>query len=116
MVDTFYEKVLADNLIGPIFYDAVKVNWDTHLPLMYSFWGNVILFTGSYEGNPVTLHKHLHHITPLNEIHFERWNQLFLSTVDLLFKGPNADLAKVRALNISDIILQKLQEFQAGSV
>ena len=116
VVDTFYKKVLDDKLLGPIFSNSVNMNWDTHLPLMYSFWENVILFTGSYEGNPVNLHKHLHYITPLKHLHFKRWNQLFSSTVDTFFSGPNADLAKVRALNISDIIMQRLQEFQEGSV
>ena len=115
MVNTFYEKVLSDKVLEPIFRESAKVDWKTHLPIMYSFWENVIFFTGTYEGNPVNLHKHLHHITPLTDKHFKQWNQLFLSTVDLLFKGPNADLAKARALNISDIIWQKLQEFQERS-
>lgn len=115
MVNTFYEKVLADKQLGFIFQEIAKVNWATHLPLMYAFWENVILFTGTYEGNPVNLHKHLHHISPLDRTHFDRWNKLFIHTVDELFEGPKAELAKERAISISGIIRGKVLEHQNGN-
>lgn len=112
LVDTFYKKVLADKKLGFIFEDVAKVNWSTHIPLVYDFWENVILFTGSYEGNPVHLHKHLHAIEPLNKSHFDRWNKLFILTVNQLFEGMKADLAKDRAISISGILRDKVIEFQ----
>lgn len=115
LVNAFYRKVLADKLLGFIFQDVAKVNWLNHLPVMYDFWENVIFYTGSYEGNPLHLHKHLHHITPLERSHFDRWNKLFLSTVDGLFEGPNAELIKERALNISDIMRNQLMEYKTKS-
>jgi hemoglobin len=114
LVNTFYIKVIADKKLGYIFNDVALVNWSTHFLIMYDFWENAILFTGSYEGNPVNLHKHLHHIQPLDKTHFNRWNKLFLGTVNELFKGSKADLAKERALNISGIISEKIQEYQKG--
>ena len=115
LVNTFYKKVIADNKLGYIFNDVALVNWSTHFVIMYDFWQNVILFTGSYEGNPVNLHKHLHHIQPLDKTHFNRWNKLFLDTVNELFEGSKADLAKERALSISGIIKNKVLEYQNGS-
>lgn len=112
MVDAFYKKVLADKQLGFIFQDVAKVNWSTHIPLLYDFWENVILFTGSYEGNPVHLHKHLHAIEPLSKTHFDRWNKLFVLTVDQLFEGSKAELTKERAINISGIIRDKVLEYQ----
>ncbi len=109
MVNVFYSKVLADEQLGFIFHDMAKVNWATHLPTMYNFWENIILFTGTYEGNPMNLHQHLHHITPLNESHFTQWNLLFTTTVDELFEGENAGLAKRRAISISGIIAEKIK-------
>ncbi|MGZ4674701.1 MAG: hypothetical protein ACXV8K_18730, partial [Ilumatobacteraceae bacterium] len=35
--------------------------------------------------------------TPLAPIHYERWLALFVDTVDGLFVGPRAELAKGRA-------------------
>lgn len=112
MVDAFYKKVLADKQLGFIFQDVAKVNWSTHIPLLYDFWENVIFFTGSYEGNPVNLHKHLHAIEPLNKTHFDRWNKLFILTIDQLFEGSKAELAKERAISISGIIRDKVLEYQ----
>lgn len=114
LVNTFYTKVIADNKLGYIFNDVALVNWSTHFMIMYDFWENVILFTGSYEGNPVNLHKHLHHIQPLDKTHFNRWNKLFLDTVNELFEGSKADLAKERALSISGIISKKILEYHNG--
>lgn len=115
LVNNFYTKVIADKKLGYIFNDVALVNWSTHLLVMYNFWENVILFTGSYEGNPINLHKHLHYIQPLDKFHFNRWNTLFLKTVNELFKGSKADLAKERALKISGIISENIQEYQKKS-
>ena len=112
LVNTFYEKVLADKLLGIIFQKVAKVNWSTHLPVMYNFWENIILFTGTYEGNPMNLHKHLHHIKPLNKAHFDQWKSLFISSLDELFEGPKATLARHRTLKISNIIMGNLLEYQ----
>jgi hemoglobin len=100
LVDRFYEKVLSDQQLGLIFRETANNNWSTHLQVMYNFWENIILFTGTYEGNPMNLHQHLHHLQPLNAAHFDQWNQLF--------EGEKADLAKQRAISISEIIKKKI--------
>ncbi|MEO7263256.1 MAG: group III truncated hemoglobin [Ferruginibacter sp.] len=116
LVNSFYEKIMADDELGFIFQEIAHVNWVTHLPAMYDFWENIILFTGSYEGNPMHLHKHLHHISSLTDQHFTRWNKLFSATIDSQFEGINAEKARSRALSISAVmkanILKKQQEDQ----
>ena len=112
LVNVFYEKISADKLLGYIFQDIAKVNWKTHLPVMYDFFENIILFTGKYEGNPMNLHQKLHNISHLNTVHFIKWNELFLCTVDELFEGKKATLAKERAISISDIIMKKILNHQ----
>ena len=104
LVNQFYERVKADLLIGPVFTEIARVNWEKHLPLMCDFWENAILFTGTYQGNPMDLHKHLHKAMPLLQEHFQQWNHLFITTVDGLFSGEKALLAKQRALKISAIL------------
>ena len=104
LVNQFYERVKADPLIGPVFTEIARVNWQKHLPLMCDFWENAILFTGCYQGNPMDLHKHLHKAMPLLQEHFQQWNHLFITTVDDLFSGEKALLAKQRALKISAIL------------
>lgn len=108
LVDEFYQKVKVDETLGPVFTEIARINWEKHLPLMCDFWENAILFTGSYQGNPMDLHLHLHKAMPLLSIHFQKWNQLFINTVDGLFKGEKALLAKQRALKISEVLQSKI--------
>ncbi len=108
MVILFYEKVVVDPILGPVFNGAKKINWESHIPLMCDFWENVLFFSGTYTGNPINLHQHLHKVMPLSQQHFQQWNVLFVETVDELFSGKTALLAKQRALNISMIIQEKL--------
>lgn len=108
LVNSFYEKVKADLVIGYIFTDVFKVNWEKHLPKMYDFWENNLFYTGTYSGNPMISHQHLHKMHPLSADHFERWVSLFTSTVDELFHGAKAKLAKQRANSISAVLQTKL--------
>ena len=108
LVNSFYDKVKMDPVIGYIFNDAVKVNWEKHLPVMYNFWENVIFFTGTYNGNPMIIHQHVNKVVPLHKEHFERWLKLFTETVDEFFEGEKAELAKQRALSIATVIQIKI--------
>lgn len=112
LVNNFYQKVVSDDVIGFIFSDIVKMNWEKHLPIMYDFWDNALFYTGSYSGNPMNLHKHLHHIRPLNSKHFTRWVNLFIETLDELFEGEKASLARQRAISIAAIMEEKILQYR----
>lgn len=105
LVNRFYDKVKVDPVLAPFF---AHVNWDKHLPLMYSFWENTLMFTGGYFGNPLRSHQNFHKHSPLSEEHFVRWQQLFIATVDELYAGEKAELARQRALSISTVMQLKL--------
>lgn len=107
LVNTFYDKIKTDAIIGYLFNDVAKVNWEKHLPKMYNFWENILFYTAEYEGNPMEKHKELHQKSPLNPSHFNHWNMLFTKTVDELFEGKKADEIKNRALNISAAMMYK---------
>jgi hemoglobin len=108
LIITFYEKVKADESIGYIFNDIAKVNWPKHLPVMFAFWENVLFNTGAYNGNTMVVHQHLNKVVPLTKPHFKQWEKLFTETVDELFDGSNAILAKQRALSISTLMQVKI--------
>jgi hemoglobin len=97
LVDSFYDKVRKDKLIGPIFNDVAKVNWEEHLPKLYDFWADLLLGEDSYRGRPFPPHMKLN----LQPGHFEQWLRLFLETVDEHFVGLKAEEAKARALRIA---------------
>lgn len=97
LVDSFYSKVRIDSLIGPIFNDVAKVDWEEHLPKLYNFWTDLLLGEDSYRGRPFPPHMVLN----LQPTHFERWLYLFTTTVDEHFTGLKADEAKARAFRIA---------------
>jgi hemoglobin len=108
LIDSFYDKVKADAVIGFIFNDIMKVNWEKHLPVMYDFWENTLFYTGGYIGNPMEIHRRLNQVIPLTIEHFQQWTHLFTSTVDEMFDGEKAALAKQRAISISTIMQIKI--------
>ena len=108
LINTFYDKVKGDDILGPIFNVLIPVNWEVHLPVMYRFWENAIFYTGGYTGNPMALHNHIHKKIGLEAKQFERWLKLFNETTDELFEGEKAELAKERALSIARVMQQKI--------
>lgn len=107
LVDTFYDKIKNDTVIGYLFTDVAKVNWELHLPKMYDFWENILFYTANYEGNPMVKHKELHSKSTMTEAHFNHWNTIFNQTVDLLFEGSKAEEIKNRAANIAMAMMYK---------
>jgi hemoglobin len=97
LIDAFNEKVKADEVIGYIFNDIAKVDWQHHLPRMYAFWEFLLLGKDTYQGNPMEVHQKLHRIVPLTEKHFDRWLKHFHDTVDEHFEGLVAQDAKTRS-------------------
>ncbi|MCX6189514.1 MAG: group III truncated hemoglobin [Bacteroidetes bacterium] len=108
VINAFYDKVITDVKIGHYFTDVVKVNWDQHLPVMYSFWENIIFHSGIYEGNPMELHQKLNKKSTLKMEHFQRWTKLFTETVDTLFEGDKAEYMKQRAMSIATVMQIKI--------
>ena len=108
LVNEFYNKVREDKAIGFIFTDVAGVNWEKHLPRMYSFWENIVLNTGNYDGNPMIKHQDLNEKSPMNMEHFQRWTELFNQTVDELFEGEKAIFIKQRALSIATVMQIKI--------
>lgn len=105
MVDTFYNAVREDDLIGPIFNNAIKDNWPTHLDTMYRFWQTVLLQEATYRGSPFVPHRKL----PIQPQHFERWIYHFNTTMDQNFVGDIADEAKWRAERMAEMFMYKLE-------
>ena len=105
LVDSFYQKVNQDELIGPIFNEVVEVDWAEHLPTMYRFWGSLLFRNNSYQGHPWPKHA----VLPVNPAHFNRWLSLFKQTVDEHFAGPKAIEAKNAAASIADTFQNRMQ-------
>ena len=110
LVERFYTRVREDEIIGPIFRDQENFSWDTHIPVMVNFWSNILLDDASYQGNPMLKHIELNRKTPLTQLHFQRWKELFFSTLDELFIGDRVNEAKKRVNAMEILMLMKIRD------
>ena len=110
LVKTFYEKVLRDKIIGHFFTRVVTISWEQHFNIMYNFWESLIFNEAKYKGNPMTKHINLNKKSSLKKQHFDHWLKLWNVTVDELFEGEKADLAKRKANDMAQLMLYKIEE------
>ena len=114
LVDSFYKKVLQDETIGHFFTEVAKINLEKHMPKMYDFWETTLFHTAGYKGNPMAVHKDLNEKSALEKLHFDTWIAMFKETVDELFAGVTADLAKQRAQSIAMVMQLKIGGQKSG--
>jgi len=104
LVGAFYAKVNLDTILSPIFNEVAKVDWDEHLPHIERFWSMLLFKTKTFQGQPFPKHAALE----LRREHFQRWVELFVTTVDELFTGAKAEEAKGFARSIADSFQMRL--------
>ncbi len=114
LINSFYEKVKKDYTIGFIFNDIARVNWEQHLPIMFDFWETLLLDAASYRKNAMEVHYTLNRKISLEEKHFQRWLQLFFETVDELFIGNIATMAKTKAKSIAGLMQYQMKQENIG--
>ena len=108
MVDEFYGKIRKDELLGPIFENIIQDRWPEHLEKMYSFWQTILLEERTYSGRPFVPHMNL----PVEQKHFDRWLFLFSETVDELYTGQKATIAKLQGKRMAEMFLLKINYFR----
>lgn len=111
LMRVFYERALADEVIGFIFTDVAKLDLKHHLPIIGDFWEAMLFRSGGYAArgrNPVEVHRQLHLKSAFKPIHFSRWLEMFVSSVDEDFAGPRAEFIKMRAHAIANRFQENL--------
>jgi hemoglobin len=109
LVRAFYERVLVDPILAFIFNDVAHLDVEAHGPVIASFWETILLDAHSYGGGAFAKHAALHDQVPLRAGHFERWLFMWRMTVDELFAGERAELAKRHAERVARAFYQRLE-------
>ena len=108
LVRNFYDKLLSDEAISYIFTNVVKVNLEHHLPVLVTFWAQVILGTGGYTNNLTQIHLDINVKEYLSPQLFTIWLNHFNLAVDENFKGENSEKIKTQALSLATILQIKI--------
>ncbi|WP_421861362.1 group III truncated hemoglobin [Parvibaculum sp.] len=99
LVRAFYARIREDDVLGPIFNNAIGDNWEPHLLKMCDFWSSVMLTTGRYKGQPMRAHLKLKTVTPK---HFDRWLVLFRETAEEVCAPETAERFVEKAARIAE--------------
>ena len=110
LINSFYEKVKKDEIIGVIFNEVVHMDWGHHIPIIVDFWDSMLLNADLYHKNAMEPHFAINKIFPLRQQHFDRWLKLFNETTDEHFEGSIAALAKTRARGVAGIMQIKMDQ------
>jgi len=100
-VDYFYERLLADEQLAPIFVDVAAIDLDVHLPHIKDYWCKLLLGDKRYQRHTMNIHRQLHGKRPLQPGDFQRWLAFFSATVDAHYAGERAERAKQVAASIA---------------
>ena len=99
LVPRFYQRVRADEVLGPIFEGAID-DWPHHLEKLKAFWSSVMRTSGRYKGQPMVAHlRHQQHMTRDN---FTRWLGLWRSTSEELLEPFKAVAFQEKADRIAE--------------
>lgn len=101
LVNTFYTRVLENEQLKPFFKN---LDFEHHIPRMVHFWSFILLDEAGYKMNLTETHAKMALTTEL----FDTWVKLFSETVDSLFQGEKANLAKERAMLLGWTMKSKL--------
>lgn len=90
LIRKFYNSLLQINEMKPPFEG---LDFEKHIPHIVAFWAFVLLEEEGYKTNVFDKHIDL----PIKPHMFDVWLKTFTDSVDELYHGEKADMAKQRA-------------------
>ena len=95
--------------MSPFFVEASVINFEEHFDVLVSFWEQVLFYTGGYARNVMNPHILLNGKMKIEKEHFNRWLMFFNQTVDELFFGERAEMAKEKANQMAILMEMKVR-------
>ncbi len=112
LVHTFYAKVRKKDGLSHFFNQMIvgEKAWEIHLEKLTDFWETQLLMARSFSGNPMAAHIKVDRTfdESIEMKHFGLWLNLWYETIDELFEGQVAQLAKNKARNMSHFIFMEM--------
>jgi len=97
VLNRFYEAVRADAELGPVF--AVVGDWEEHMTRLAEFWSSLMLASGKYKGNPLSMH--MVHADRIKPAMFLRWLDLWTQATDEVLGSTQAAEMQAKAARVA---------------
>lgn len=115
MVHGFYQRLLNDPVMAPVFLDVAAIDLSKHLPIICQYWHKMLLGEGGYQRHMMAKHRGLDDQMPLTGEHHERWLGHFMANLEGRYAGPKTDRARELAARIMDNLYHQLQTRRSHS-
>jgi len=99
-IKLFYDKLLNDEIMAPVFLEDAKIDIRTHLPTISLYWQKMLLGDDQYRTHMMNKHRVVHKTNPFKEAHFIRWLTLFEEAIAANNSGPYTEKARKIAKNV----------------
>lgn len=102
LVSIFYGKVRKNEVIGP-FFNKTITDWPAHIEKLTDFWETNLFLVRKFRGDPMRAHQEVdeNFKHTVEQKHFGEWLNMWFQTIDELYEGDRANIAKNRARNMS---------------
>ena len=97
----FYDKVLADAHLAPIFVEGAGIDLPQHLAIIESYWCKMLLGAPGYDRHTMNIHRAVHQRHAFTAADFDRWLAYFEASLDEAHQGPCTDRARKVARSIA---------------
>ena len=105
LIRNFYDSLLQiEEMKAPF----EGLDFEKHIPHIVHFWSFVLLDEEGYKTNVFDKHMHL----PIKPHMFDIWLTTFNNTIDSLFKGEKAEMAKQRATSLTYTFKSKWEKIR----
>ena len=111
LVSAFYGKVRKNQEIGAFFNETIE-DWSGHIEKLTDFWETNLFFVSKFRGNPMRAHNQVdeNFDNSIEQKHFGVWLNLWFQTIDEMFEGDRALIAKNRARNIASNLFMAIYQ------
>lgn len=99
LVRHFYQKLLNDKTMAPMFLEVAQIDIEEHLPRIENYWCKMLFGQPVYKRHMMNKHRAVRAKRDFEADHFDTWITYFQESVDELFVGEYAEKAKRIANN-----------------
>ncbi|PCJ39910.1 MAG: globin [Moraxellaceae bacterium] len=105
-VASFYNKLLNDDIMAPVFLDDAKIDISDHLATISLYWQKMLFGDKQYNTNMMKKHRVLNSKRQFSKEHYQRWLAYFEQTAADTFAGEYTD----KALRIARAVIRNMEK------
>ena len=108
-VTRFYREIAQDDRFHLYFETLAHVDWHAHTLDLTDFWAGLLLGEPTTQADDVIeAHRWLHDAEPFDAALFDRWLEIFDTTLDEGWTGPITEIARRRGYGIAWAMAKRL--------